>query len=79
MGTPIHKAVWFGHTEIVKILVPLTDNPNAPNNFGMTPIYKAAQCNNTEIVKILKSFKSSKKRNAGASLAKPNKKRAKKF
>ena len=27
--TPIHSAAYFGHTEIVKILVPLTDNPNA--------------------------------------------------
>ena len=78
--TPIYWAAMNGHKEIVKILVPLTDNPNAPNNFGMTPIHKAAQRSHSEIVKILKSFKSSssKKRNAGASLAKPNKKRAKK-
>ena len=40
--TPIHCAAYYGHTEIVKILAPLTDNPNAPNNAGMTPIYWAA-------------------------------------
>ena len=39
--------------EIVKILAPLTDNPNAPNNNGDTPIYWAAQKGHTEIVKIL--------------------------
>ena len=42
-----------GHTEIVKILVPLTDNPNAPNKDGDTPIHVAACAGNTEIVKIL--------------------------
>ena len=67
-----------GHTEILKILVPLTDNPNAPNNDGRTPIYWAAFYDHTEIVKILEFCKTSKKRKAGASSAKPNKKRAKK-
>ena len=38
---------------IVKILVPLTDNPNAPNKIGDTPIHKAAEYGHTEIVKIL--------------------------
>ena len=27
-----------GHTEIVKLLAPLTDNPNAPDDYGKTPI-----------------------------------------
>ena len=26
--TPIHCAAYYGHTEIVKILAPLTDNSN---------------------------------------------------
>ena len=41
------------NTEIVKILAPLTDNPNAPNNTGWTPIYWAACYGHTEIVKVL--------------------------
>ena len=41
------------NTEIVKILAPLTDNPNAPNEYGETPIYWAACFGHTEIVKIL--------------------------
>ena len=43
----------MGHTKIVKILAPLTDNPNAPNDFGDTPIHWAAKFGHTEIVKIL--------------------------
>ena len=35
--TPICLASRNGHTEIVKILASLTDNPNASNKYGMTP------------------------------------------
>ena len=51
--TSIHLAAENGHTEIVKILAPLTDNPNASNEAGITPIYLAAKNGHTEIVKIL--------------------------
>ena len=43
--------------EIVKILVPLTDNPNAPSNSGKTP---TAVAKNEEIREILETFKTSK-------------------
>ena len=43
----------MGHSEIVKILVPLTDNPNAPNRNGETPIHLAGLEGHTEIIKIL--------------------------
>ena len=43
----------IGHTEIVKILAPLTDNPNARKNNGKTPIHEAAENGHTQIVKIL--------------------------
>ena len=52
-GTPIHWAVLKGCKEIVKILVPFTDNLNAPNGFGGTPIYLAANYGYKEIVTIL--------------------------
>ena len=42
--------------EIVKILAPLTDKPNVPNNCGETPIHRAACNGHTEIVKILGPF-----------------------
>ena len=41
------------NTEMVKILAPLTDNPNAPNEDGETPIHEAAFYGHTELVKIL--------------------------
>ena len=47
--------------EIVKILAPLTDNPNAPNIFRDTPISVAALRGHTEIVKILTSLTETQK------------------
>ena len=35
--TPIFRAAFHGHLEVVKFLIPLADNPNAPNNHGITP------------------------------------------
>ena len=49
----IYMAAMNGNIEIVKILAPLTANPNAPNNYGETPIHKASWNGHTEIVKIL--------------------------
>ena len=42
-----------GYTEIVKILAPLSDNPNGPNEVEITPIFYAAMFRHPEIVKIL--------------------------
>ena len=39
--------------EIVKIMAPLIENPNAPNEDGNTPIHTAAENGHIEIVKIL--------------------------
>ena len=50
------KNGWYqfpNYIKIVKILAPLTDNPNAPDKYGNTPIYEAAYRGYTEIVKIL--------------------------
>ena len=51
--THIYWAACNGDIDIVKILAPLTDNPNAPDKYGNTPIHKAAQYGHTEIIKIL--------------------------
>ena len=48
-----YLAAQEGHAEIVKILAPLTDNPNAPDEYGITPIYWAEHNGHSEIVKIL--------------------------
>ena len=42
--------------EIVKILAPLTDNPNGPNKYGETPIHEAAFNGHKEIIKILETY-----------------------
>ena len=51
--TAIHAAAFNGHAEIVKILVPLTDNPNTPNEDGETPIKWAISNGLLEIIPIL--------------------------
>ena len=40
-------------SKIVQILIPLTDNPNAPDEEGATPIHWAAYTQNIEIVEVL--------------------------
>ena len=39
--------------KIVKILFPLTKNPNIPTKYGETPIFTAALFGNKEIIEIL--------------------------
>ena len=51
--TLIHEAAHEGNTEIVRILAPLSKNPNTPDKDGWTPIHWAAHHGYTEIVKIL--------------------------
>ena len=83
--TPLHRAAINGHTEIVKILAPLTDTLNDPDKYGRTPIGKAQKNkflfkpgskrykNSVEICRFLESFKTSGK------CKEPSKKQAKKF
>ena len=54
--TPIYCAARNGYTEIVKILAPLTDNPNAQDEDGTTPIHWATFNGHKEIIKILESY-----------------------
>ena len=55
---PIAQAAFNGNKEIVEILASLTDDPNAPNPFGMTPIQLAArnQITGPEIIRILAPY-----------------------
>ena len=43
----------LGSADIVEILAPLCDNPNAPNPEGWTPILVATNFGRTDIVQIL--------------------------
>ena len=57
--TPIQLLVYHDYvsfispTEIVAILAPLTQNPNAPDPDGWTPINRAARRGNFEIIRII--------------------------
>ena len=53
LGSCMRKESSDEDIEIVKILAPLTEHPNAPDNNGNTPIHEAAYFGNTGIVKIL--------------------------
>ena len=50
--TPIHEAANNGHLKIVKLLMKVTDNPNAPDHFGFTPEYWAHLMGHHSIVKL---------------------------
>ena len=45
-----------GNTEIVRILIPYTKNPNAPDHDGRTPYQLAESLGNREIVQMLEPF-----------------------
>ena len=60
--TPIHVAALHGKVEVIKILAPLTDNPNPRDEDGKTPIELAISCGHSEVVKLLKTFQESAKR-----------------
>ena len=51
--TPILIASENGHIDIVKFLASKVDDPNPPNNGGITPIHVATFHGHTEIVKFL--------------------------
>ena len=47
---PIGLAACQGSLEVVRMLMPFTENPNAPNKVGDTPIKVAAQFGYLEMV-----------------------------
>ena len=53
--TPIQLAAFYNNpTEIIGILAPLTENPNAPDPDGWTPINRAVLLErNSEIIRLL--------------------------
>ena len=46
-------AVMQGYAEVVRVLAPLYDNPNAPDPSGWTPIHYAARNGQAEVLRIL--------------------------
>ena len=57
--TPIHLAAWYGDMEVLRFLVPMTDNPIVPNKYGETPIHMAAhsvEYKNVDMIKFLTPY-----------------------
>ena len=52
-GSLFNCAAFGGYVEVIKILAPLTRNPNAPNQHGVTPIDCAVQKGHIDIIKFL--------------------------
>ena len=50
---PIHWAAYYGHVDAIKVLISLLNNPNYPNEFGMTPIHMAAINGHAAVIKLL--------------------------
>ena len=55
-GLQFFSAAQNGHIDVIKVLTPFTDNPNAPDKSGDTPIYIAALAGHFEIVNFLASW-----------------------
>ena len=51
--TPIYIAASNGYVDVIKVLAPLTENPNAANVEGRTPILQAALYGHTNIIEFL--------------------------
>ena len=51
--TPLNMGAWFGHKEIVELLLANGAGVNIKNNEGKTPLYFAAQMGHKEIVELL--------------------------
>jgi ankyrin repeat protein len=51
--TPLHKAAWYGGTDIVRKLIKAGANPNAKSKNNWTPLHYAAVRGKKEVVRVL--------------------------
>lgn len=58
--TPLIKATWYSHTEIVRVLIEAGANLNTPFRGGWVALFIASQKGYTEIVKLLLEAKAKK-------------------
>ena len=63
--SPMSESRWFspilwaaknGQVDIIKELLPLTDNPNAPDRYDGTPIYAARVHGHSDVIKLLAPY-----------------------
>ena len=50
--TPIFAAAQGGHANVIQVLLPFTDNPNAPGPDGRTAIFAAAQGGHANVIQV---------------------------
>ena len=65
--TPLINAAWYGHTDVVKVLIDGGAEPDKADRYGETPLHKAAEngsLGRTDVVQFLI--------NSGANLDKAN-------
>ena len=54
--SPILWAAKNGQVDIIKALLPLTDNPNAPDRYEGTPFYAAVVHGHSDVIKLLAPY-----------------------
>ncbi|XP_076114306.1 ankyrin repeat domain-containing protein 49-like isoform X2 [Mytilus galloprovincialis] len=53
MYTPLHRACYNGHVDMVKLLIRNNGDINAKTSDGWQPIHSAARWNQSEVIKVL--------------------------
>ena len=51
--TPLHRAAFWGYTEIVELLINNEVDVNAKDKYGCTPLHDAAEYSHLEIAEML--------------------------
>lgn len=59
--TPVSSASFFGHFEVVKLLLSSGADTTIPNEFGWTPLITAANKDHHDVAKLLLEYEANNK------------------